>query len=105
MKVIRKTPAENKILNVEVVVPLKHLSNFWRSLHLSLINCEIELGLRWSKYCVIPEVSRTCEVRGDNPTDAALTHFATFRKNNFKLYVPVVSLSIKDNIKYLEDIS
>ena len=33
----------------EVVIPLKHLSNFWKTLNISLINCEIELILTWSK--------------------------------------------------------
>ena len=33
----------------EVVIPLKHLSNFWRSLNIPLINCEVELILTWSK--------------------------------------------------------
>ena len=33
----------------EVVIPLKHLSNFWRSLNISLINCEVELILTSSK--------------------------------------------------------
>ena len=37
-------------LNVEVTIPLKYLSNFWRFLDLSLINCEIELDLLWSVY-------------------------------------------------------
>ena len=37
----------------EVVIPLKHLSNFWRSLNISLINCEVELTLTWSKKCVV----------------------------------------------------
>ena len=31
----------------EVVIPLKHLSHFWRSLNIPLINCEIELILTW----------------------------------------------------------
>ena len=35
--------------NVKVVVPLKHLSNFWRSLNIPLINCEVELILTWFK--------------------------------------------------------
>ena len=42
-------------LYAEVVVSLKYLSNFWRSLDLPSINCEIELDLAWSKYCVIFE--------------------------------------------------
>ena len=30
---------------VSLAIPLKHLSNFWRSLEMPLINCEIELIL------------------------------------------------------------
>ena len=37
----------------EVAIPLKHLSNFWRSLNIPLINCEVELILTWSKNCVL----------------------------------------------------
>ena len=37
----------------EIVVPLKHLGNFWRALDMPLINCEIELTLTWSKNCVL----------------------------------------------------
>ena len=36
----------------EVVIPLKHLSNFWRTLNMPLINCEIKLILIWYKNCV-----------------------------------------------------
>ena len=44
---------ENKVdkNETEVVIPLKHLSNFWRSLNIPLINCDIELILTWSKNC------------------------------------------------------
>ena len=52
-KITGKTPNNNSKLNAEVVVSLKYLSNFWRSRDLSLINCEIEHDLTWSKYCVI----------------------------------------------------
>ena len=41
----------------EVVIPLKHLSNFWKSLNIPLINCEIELILTWSKNCVLADVT------------------------------------------------
>ena len=34
-------------------MPLKYLSNFWRSLSIPLINCEIELILTWFKNCVL----------------------------------------------------
>ena len=39
--------------DVKIVVPLKHLSNFWRSLNIPLINCEVELILTWFKNCVL----------------------------------------------------
>ena len=70
-------------LNVEVTIPLKCLSNFWRFLDLPLINCEIELDLSWTKDCVLPEHHNS-------------TTGATFQINNTKLYVPVVSLSINN---------
>ena len=38
---------------VEIMLPLKYLSNFWRTLEMSLIKCEINLILRWSANCVI----------------------------------------------------
>ena len=43
----------NGTTNVEIMVPLKYLSNFWRTLELLLINCEINLDLNWSKKCVL----------------------------------------------------
>ena len=39
--------------NVEIMVPLKYLSNFWRTLERPLINCEITLDLNWSEKCVM----------------------------------------------------
>ena len=41
----------------EIVVPLKHLSNFWRTLNIPLINCEIELILTWSKKCALAHMT------------------------------------------------
>ena len=41
----------------EVVIPLKHLSNLWRTLNIPLINCEIELILTWSKNCVLADMT------------------------------------------------
>ena len=38
---------------VEIMVPLKYLSNFWRTLEMPLINCEVELILTWSAGCVL----------------------------------------------------
>ena len=39
--------------DVKVVVPVKHLSNFWRSLNIPIINSEVELILTWIKNCVL----------------------------------------------------
>ena len=66
--------------NIEIVVPLKYLSNFWRTLEMPLINYEINLILTWSANCVIV------------PTNIAKQN-ATFEITGTKLYVPVVTLS------------
>ena len=63
--------------SVKVVVPLKYLSNFFRSLEMPLINCKIKLNLTWKKECVLS-------------TDAG---YAVFIINDTKMYVPVVTLS------------
>ena len=46
-KLIGSTPNNNNMLDAEVVVPLKYLSNLWRSLEMPLINCKEELKLKW----------------------------------------------------------
>ena len=76
---------------VEVTIPLKYLSNFWRFLDLPLINCERELDLSWTKDCVLIEHHNN--IAGVN---CMIT--------STELYVPVVTLSINDNIKFLENI-
>ena len=82
------------------------LSDFWRSLDWPLINCEIELDLLWSITCTLSEMSRTSEVYANPTADPPIayappTSNATFQINSGKLYVPVVTLSINDNIKFL----
>ena len=50
--VVQTANAANRILkNATITVPLKYLSNFWRSLEMPLINCQVELKLKWAKYC------------------------------------------------------
>ena len=75
-----------KRLNVKIVVPIKYLSNFFRSLEMPLINCKIKLNLTWKKECVLST--------GDG--DAA------FIINDTKLYVPVVTLSKEGNKDFIE---
>ena len=43
---------------VEIAVPLKYLSNFWRTLNMPLINCEVSLILTWSENCVITSMEK-----------------------------------------------
>ena len=58
--------AANGILrNAIIAVPLKYLRNFWRSLERPLINCKVELKLRWTKHCVWP-VAGTDNPNGNN---------------------------------------
>ena len=53
VKITGKTPNNGNTKDVEIIVPLKYLSNFWRTLEMPLINCEVNLILTWSKDCVI----------------------------------------------------
>ena len=59
MKVTGKIPDDGNTKNVEIVVPLKYLSNFWRTLEMPLINCEIILDLTCFKKCVYSAVGKT----------------------------------------------
>ena len=58
---ISSIPDDNNTLNTEVVVLLKSLTNFWRSLDLPLINCKIEFGLSWPAKCIISQIYGTPE--------------------------------------------
>ena len=76
---------DNNVNNVKLVVPLKYISNFFRSLEMLLVNCKIDLELTWHKDCMISGV------------DAAAGQVVSFMITNTKLYVPIVTLSTKDN--------
>ena len=87
-KITGQTDNNGRIDNVEIMVPLKYLSNFWRTLEMPLINCEVNLILTWSADCVIIY------------TDVA-NQIPTFTITETNLYVPVVTLSTQDNAKLL----
>ena len=53
VKITGKNPDDGNTKDVEIVIPLKYLSNFWTTLEMLLINCEVNLILTWSKDCVI----------------------------------------------------
>ena len=89
---------------IEIVVPLKHLSNFWRTLDVTLINCEIDLILSWSKNCVLADMTvRAAGNNDDLPVIVAPIELE-FQIKDTKLYVPFVSLSTKDDNKLLEQL-
>ena len=73
------------------MVPLKYLSNFWRTIEMPLINCEINLILTWSANCVINYTN----VANQNPT---------FEIAETKLYVSVVTLSTQENPIFLRQL-
>ena len=72
--------------SVKVVVLLKYLRNFFRSLEMPLINCKIKLNLTWKKECVL-----------SNQDGAAV-----FIINDTKMHVPVVTFSKEDNKDFIE---
>ena len=77
--------------NAKTRLPLKYLSNFWRTLQMPLINCEIILILTWFNRCFII----------DNPID---NREPTFTITDKKLYVPVVTLSTQGIAKLPEQL-
>ena len=88
VKITGKTPNNGNTKDVEIIVPLKYLSNFWRTPEMPLINREVNLILTWSKGCVITNS----------------TGEGKFTITETKLYVPVVTLSTKDNEKLLQQL-
>ena len=75
---------------IKIMVPLKYLSNFWRTLEMPLINCEINLILTYSENYVI--------------SNAAANQATTFAITDTKLFVLVVSLSSDNNAKLLQQL-
>ena len=88
IKITAKTSATGNGKDVEIMFPLKYLSNFWRSLEMPLINCEVNLILTWSSTCVIT-----------NCTGAG-----TFEITDKKVYVPAVTLSTQDICNVLQQL-
>ena len=88
-------------------MPLKHLGNFWNSLNIPLVNCEVSLALSWSANCVITSLEKrlVTAAQGGNPAvyDDSPTN-ATFKITDSKLYVPVVTLSAENDNKLLEQL-
>ena len=62
IKITGKTAVGNT-KDVEIALPLKYLSNFWRTLEMPLINCEINLILTWSEDFVISSATRATKLK------------------------------------------
>ena len=75
--------------NTKIVVPLNYLSNFFRSLEMPLVNCKLHLELNWNNNCVM----YGADANGDGNDSET-----TFKTTSIKLYVPIVTLSSKDNV-------
>ena len=88
IKITGEIPDGGNEKDVEIMVPIKYLSNFWRTVEMPLINCEIHLMLTCSSTCVIT-----------NSIGAG-----SFAITDTKLYVPVVTLSTQDNEMLLEQL-
>ena len=86
IKTTGKTPAVGNTKDVKITVSLKYLNNFWRTLEMPLINCEISLMLAWAEKCVI----------------SSATGKTKFAITVTKHYVSIVTLSTQDNAKLLE---
>ena len=77
--------------DVEIMVPLKYFSNFWRTLEMPLINYEVNLILTWSSTCVLIATS-------------VQNQAVRFTVTDTKLCVPVVTLSTQENPKFLQQL-
>ena len=88
VKIIGSTPAGGNTKDVKIIVPLEYLSNFWRTLEMPLINCEVSLFLTWSSTCVITNSTRK----------------GRFTITDKKPCIPVVTLSTQDNAKLLQQL-
>ena len=89
-KKITGQTGNNDKTDVEIMVPLKYLSNFWRTLKMSLISCEINIDLNWSKnYVIVPN-------NANQATRLSIT--------DTKPYVSVVTLSTQNNAILLKQL-
>ena len=88
VRITGKKPAAGKTKDVMIALPLNYLSNFWRTLEIPLINCEINLILTWSANYVF-----------NNSTGAG-----TFAITDAKPYVTIVTLSTQDDTKLFQQL-
>ena len=90
---VEKTSNHNNgkisLKDTKIVVPLKYLSNFWRSLELPLINLKVHLELNWIEDCTLSSDGNSSK----------------FEITDAKLHVPIVTLSTKDSVNLTKQLS
>ena len=79
----------SSVKDAKIVVPLKYLSNFWRSLEMPSINCKVYLELNWIEDCILSSAGNS----------------AKFEITDAKLHVPIVTLSTKDSVNQTKQLS
>ena len=79
----------SSVKEAKIVVPLKYLSNFWRSLEMPLINCKVHLELNWIEDCIL----------------SSAVNSAKFEIADAKLHVPIVTLPTKDSVNLTKQLS
>ena len=85
----------NEVLNKKTILfPLKYLSNFWRSLEMSLIYCKGDLKPKWTKYCVFSATGNDNDINDNGNANDII-----FTIKDKRLYVVVVTLSESENWK------
>ena len=77
------TEANGTKNGIKIAVPLKYLSNFWRLLEMPVINCKVEVSLKWTENYVLTTAPVSANATG--------TDSATLKITDAKLYVPVVT--------------
>ena len=79
----------SSVKEAKIVVPLKYLSNFWRSLEMLLINCKVHLEINWIEDCILSSAGNS----------------AKFEITDAKLHVSIVTLSTKDSVNLTKQLS
>ena len=102
----RKTANNGNIKDVGFSVPLKYLSNFWKTLDMPLINCEVNLILTWPKNCFLTDTATgDADPDANPPVEAINTPTnATFALRDCKFHVPVVPCYLLKIMKLLEQL-
>ena len=92
------------IKDIELAIPLKYLGNFWISLNIPLISCEVSLELKWDKNCVISSLAQRVIAGANPPARDNEPTGVTLEITKCILHVPVVTLSKDDEIKLLTNL-